>query len=275
MNLPLWKAILLAIVQGLTEFLPVSSKSHLMVAEKLLGVHVDSFIALAVLLHFGTLISLLIYYRRDWIEMLRGLFRTDEAGLQARRLLGMLVLGTIPVALVGVLAKDRLENLYQNLTVTGALWLVTAALLWYADRLSGKKGLEETRPVDAVWVGLAQAAAILPGISRSGSTIFGGLARGLADEWAPRFAFLLSGPAVLGATALKAKDLVHALHHGGMNAGPTPWATYVVACVVSAVVGYGAIALTIRAVRASQLKYFALWCVFMGLVAIVWGLRGG
>jgi undecaprenyl-diphosphatase len=119
---------------------------------------------------------------------------------------------------------------------------------------------------------VAQVLAILPGISRSGITIVGGLSRRFDEEWAPRFAFLLSAPAILGATAIKAKDLFHTLH--AANAGATPWATYVLACAVSAAVGYVAIALVIRAVRGSKLKYFAVWCVLMGIMAIVWGSRG-
>ena len=266
----LWQAVVLAVVQGLTEFLPVSSKSHLMVAEKLLGVHVDSFITLAVLLHFGTFLAVVIYYRRDWAGMFRGLVRKGEEGRQAWRLAGLLLVGTIPAAVAGMLLEKHLEPLYDKLLPAGVLWLVTAGFLWYADRLVGTRGREQTRWSDALWVGIGQCVALLPGISRSGSTIFAGLARGFDDQWAPRFAFLLSAPVVLGATLLKAKDLLDPAAAGGGS-----WVTYVVALVVSAAVGCGAIHVVVGAVRAAKLKYFAAWCAFMGLVAIVWGLVGG
>ncbi|NLO74504.1 MAG: undecaprenyl-diphosphate phosphatase [candidate division WS1 bacterium] len=269
MSMALWQALVLAVIQGLTEFLPVSSKSHLMVAEKLMGVNVDDFIALAVLLHFGTLLSLIIYYRRDWAEIIGGSFRSGERGRQPRRLLGMLALGTLPVAVVGLLIKDHVEFLYEDLIVAGALWLVTATGLWYADRLGGRKGPAEMRPVDALWVGVAQTLAILPGISRSGSTIFGGLARRFDEQWAPRFAFLLATPAILGATVLKSKDLIQALQQDMVA---TPWGMYALTCAVSAAVGYVAIALVIRAVRSAKLKYFAVWCAVMGITTLVWGL---
>lgn len=263
------QALILAVIQGLTEFLPVSSKSHLMVAERLLGVAVDENIAFAVLLHFGTLLALILYYRRDWAEILGGAFRSGAVGQPSRRLLWLLLVGSIPVAVAGVLLKDQVESLYENLTATGALWLVTAAGLWYADRLGGEKGPRETSAFDALWVGVAQACALLPGISRSGSTIIGGLARRLDERWAPRFAFLLSAPAILGATAVHAKGLFSDLQTS------TPWGLYLLACAVSAVVGYGAISVVLRAVRASKLKYFALWCLVMGVAALVWGLNGG
>ena len=180
MSMALWQALVLAVIQGLTEFLPVSSKSHLMVAEKLMGVNVDDFIALAVLLHFGTLLSLIIYYRRDWAEIIGGSFRSGERGRQPRRLLGMLALGTLPVAVVGLLIKDHVEFLYEDLIVAGALWLVTATGLWYADRLGGRKGPANSAS-GSTMVG-CQPLAILPGISRSGSTILGGLARRLTNN---------------------------------------------------------------------------------------------
>ncbi len=268
------QALVLAIIQGLTEFLPVSSKSHLMVAEKLLGVHVDSFITLAVLLHFGTFLAVVIYYRRDWAGLFRGLVRKGEEGRQAWRLAGLLLVGTIPAALAGLLLEKHLEPLYDKLLPAGLLWLVTATFLWYADRLSGARGRKQTRWSDALWVGIGQAVALLPGVSRSGSTIFAGLARGFDDQWAPRFAFLLSAPIVLGATVFHAKHLLDPAA-AGSGLGGVPPAMAAVACAVSAVVGCLAIRLVIGAVRAGKLKYFAAWCAIMGMVAIVWGLLGG
>ncbi len=268
------QALLLAVLQGLTEFLPVSSKSHLMVAEKLLGVDVDSFITLAVLLHAGTLLAVVIYYWRDWAGLFGGLLRKGESGQRARRLAGLLLVGTVPAAVVGAVLKDHLEPLYDQLLPAGILWLVTAGFLWYADRLVGTRDREQTRWSDALWVGIAQCLALLPGVSRSGSTIVAGLIRGLDDQWAPRFAFLLSAPIVLGATLAHAKDLLNPAAAGSGLGGVEPGVA-AVATVVSAVVGYVAIRLVVRAVRAAKLKYFAAWCALMGVVAIGWGLLGG
>jgi len=269
----IWEAIALAIVQGLTEFLPVSSKSHLMVFERLLRVQVDDYIALAVLLHVGTLLAVVIYYWRDWAALFGGLVRPGERGTKARRLFGLLVVGTIPAALVGFGLKERLEPFYENLPATGVLWLVTAVFLWYADRLAGSRGPAQTRWSDALWIGIGQACALLPGVSRSGATIFAGLARGLDDRWAPRFAFLLSAPAVLGATLFHIPDLLQPSATDGTHA--VALSVALAATAVSAGVGYLAIRLVIGAVRAAKLKYFAVWCALMGLVAIVWGLAGG
>lgn len=261
-----WQAVLLAILQGLTEFLPISSSGHLAIAEELMGINLDNEITFVVVVHFGTLLAVLAYYWSDWVEIFGPCFRRDEQGGRSRWLLWLLAIGTVPAALLGLLVEGWVEQAFDWMALIGVFWLITAALMWYADRLGGRKDAQQMRTVDAVWIGIAQALAIFPGISRSGATIFGGLARGLNQAESPKFAFLLSVPIILGGTVKKALDL---------KTNPLPsdqWLIYLVACLVAGVVGYFSIRLVIGAVRAAKLKYFAGWCLLVGVAAILWGL---
>ena len=196
-------------MQGLTEFLPVSSSGHLVVANAVLQgmghAKTPDVLEVNVALHLGTLLSVLVYYARDIAK----LFTTN------RHLIALLVLGTVPAAIVGVSLKKLVpestaDAILENPLVAGAMFPVTAAILWAASRWCsrGERDYRSITPRDALLIGLAQAAAILPGISRSGSTIAAGQATGLRRDAAATFAFLLAIPAIAGAGVLEALDIV-------------------------------------------------------------------
>ena len=281
------QALALAIIQGATEFLPVSSKTHLALASKLFGWG-DVPLDFVVTLHVGTLLAVVVYFRRDLWAICSSPFRLggpgvpDGGGVQAParqegaesprdhvRLLGLLALATIPAAAAGYKLEHRLEGLLNNTMLDGAGLLVTALLLVIASRLKGTRGLRQTGWRQALLVGCAQACALLPGVSRSGSTIAGSLACGMSREWAPRFSFLLSVPVILGGAAVKVKDLLH----GGASAKFDPL-TYGVSALLAAVVGYLAILLVIDSIKRGNLLYFAAYCGLVGVTAILAGALG-
>jgi undecaprenyl-diphosphatase len=253
-----FEALTLAVVQGLTEFLPVSSSGHLVLAQTLFGIQPAAAFLYDIVLHLGTALSALVFYRRDVAEVLRGLLppyrqAPPELG-EARRLLLLLVAATVPTAAIGFTFKDFFEGLFASpaavvaaLVATGA-FLIASALLPAAGRPLG----------DAPWwkaalVGVAQAIAIVPGISRSGSTIVAGLALGLRREDAVRFSFLLSLPAICGAALLE-------LRHVPSGQAGTPFTITAAGFAAAAVTGYLAILVVLRWTRAGKLWHFGLYC---------------
>ncbi|HCA48062.1 MAG TPA: undecaprenyl-diphosphate phosphatase [Armatimonadetes bacterium] len=267
------EAITLAIIQGLTEFLPVSSSGHLALGHWLLGAREELPLEFVVLVHLGTLAAVVCYYRCDLLEILRDVFRPSrdagegESCGWGRRLLILLVVATLP-AVVAVLFEEQVEALMNLPWAVGCALLVTGTALLISERLGRRlKSDRQTTAVDALLVGVAQAVAVVPGISRSGSTISAGLAVGFEREWAARFAFLMSVPAILGGTVFKLKDLIEQGAGGGLG-------LYAVCLVVSAVTGYLAIRLVIGAVQSRNLKWFAVYCYAMGLLAIAADLSG-
>lgn len=196
-------AIVLGLVQGLTEFLPVSSSGHLVMAQTFLGVPSPG-VFLEVALHLATLISVMVVYHRKLTELLVGFFRRDPESL---RYIGLLVLATLPVVVIGLLFKDAIEAAFDTPYVTGFLLLVTGLILFSTTLAKRERTREVPTKTHALIMGLAQCFAILPGISRSGSTIAAGLWTGLRGERAAEFSFLMSLPAVAGAAVLQASDL--------------------------------------------------------------------
>ncbi len=266
MSLDLWNVLILAAVQGLTEFLPVSSSGHLVLLEHWLGT-AEGNVMLAVVLHCGTLGSVLWVYRR---ELLR-LARLDREGL---RYLLALAVGTVPAAAVGLLLDDLVDRLFASPLATGAALLVTAAILWSTRsvRRAPDRAAAVWRPRSpglgrALLIGAAQAVAITPGISRSGTTIAASLWLGLERGEAARFSFLLSVPAIGGALLLGLLKEDWALPGG---AG-TPLAGLLVAFLF----GVLAVRWTARAVRRRRFWLFSLYCLGLGLATMLAVGRGG
>jgi len=245
MDIP--RALAAGAIQGLTEFLPISSSGHLAVFYHLSGGAEGADLPFSVLLHFGTLLAVLIVFRRDiyalisaFFLILRDLlkgkpdFKTPE-----RRLLAMLVIGTIPAAAAGVAVKLlKLDGFFANIYVVATLFAVTAAFMFLTDRLKDG-GAEETAPYKtALIAGALQAAAILPGLSRSGATIFGGRLGGFTKEFAVKFAFLLSIPAILGAAVIEGASVIKNDFSG---ADPAAWAAGFIAAFVCGMLSIGAI----------------------------------
>jgi len=281
--LPIYQAVVLAIIQGIAEFIPVSSSAHLIIVRRLLGwnelspAHELSF---DVALHFGTLLSVLFYFRRTWFQIVRAAFggkvvRFSEAGgsdvnltadeqKEERLLLWFLAAATIPGAIAGKLLEHSAEDYFREhiFLIAGAL-IVVALLMWLGEKIGSlQKPLTGISLVDSLIIGVAQAFALIPGVSRSGATITAGLFRGLKRDAAVRFSFLLSTPLIAGAALLKA----HEVHKEGLPAGMH--GPFLVGIIVSAIVGYGAIAWLVRYLQSNSLKVFVIYRIVLGVVVI-------
>lgn len=248
----LFRAFLLGVLQGATEFLPVSSSGHLVLVPWLLGWDSPS-LAFDAVVHWGTALAVVVYFWRDWVSLVK------EIRFFPKNLISLILLGTIPAALAGYFLEDFFEGMFGRPVAAAAFLLVTAALLTASERLGRReRDLHTLTWLDALLVGLAQALAILPGISRSGSTIAAGLARGLRREEAARFSFLLATPIILGAGLLKIVDLVKM---GGL-AAQVP--TLVVGFAAASLVGLGCIHFLMGYLQRRRLYPFAVYCAVVG-----------
>ncbi len=276
----IWQALILGLIQGATEFVPVSSSGHLTLVPWLLDWHFVPVLknAFDVLTHWGTLVAVVAVFWRDlWalllggLHTLHGLREGGVRGIAARagqdvqgRLAWLIVLGSIPAALLGVLLEDFFEMLFGTPRVVSLLLLVTAGLLAFSE-WRGRKGrdVESLRAIDALLIGLGQALAIAPGISRSGATIASGLLRGIKRDAAARFSFLLSTPVIVGAGLWQLKDLFES---GEWTAHLVPMA---VGFLASAVVGYMCIRFLLSYLRRKGLYPFAIYCALAGTACFV------
>jgi undecaprenyl-diphosphatase len=266
--MPLAHVVILAIVQGLTEFLPVSSTAHLYLTSWLLGWKAES-LDFDISLHIGTLLAVVIYFLPDWIQIIGQGFGmhigTDEDLKLNRMILWLLVIGTIPAAIAGALLDKYAETNWRNPMLMGAMLVAVGILMWLADRGSRHlRHLAGLNIADALSVGIAQAFAVIPGVSRSGSTISAGLARGLTREAAARFSFLLSTPIIAGAAA---KDLYDTYKESGIYGFTTH--TFLIGIGVSAVTGWIVIAWFLHYLRRSSLMPFVLYRIIFGIIVLV------
>lgn len=269
------QAIVLGIVQGLTEFLPISSSGHLIVVPAILGWR-DPFIdslAFGVILHLGTLIALVIYFRADWRRLLAAaldLVRSRSvAGDPDRRMVALLAITVIPAGVVGFALNDFFEREVRSVGLVALMFVVGAAALWLAERWGRQqRSIESLTPGAALGIGLAQAFALMPGISRSGISIAGGLFAGLSREAAARFSFLMSGPIIAGAVIFEARKLA------SPAAGLSDHPDLLIAGVISAFVsGLAAIHLLLRYVRRRSLHVFVAYRVLAAAAIAIWWLR--
>jgi len=271
-------AILLGIVQGIAEFLPISSSGHLAVLQNLFGVNdvTQSHLLFDVMLHLGTLISVIIAYRRDILEILRSLagLITGKGGRSLtaepygppRRFVLMIIVATLPLLLVFPV-KDAIESLSGNTIYIGIILILTGVMLFAADRIKpGRKNEKNMTYLDALLIGFGQAVATVPGLSRSGTTISVGMARGLDREYAVKFSFIMSLPAILGANILTIGKAVKA----GIDASVLP--AYIAGVIVAAVVGLFAIKLIRLLAKKGKFGRFAYYCFAAGLAAIILAL---
>ena len=266
------QGIIIGIVQGLTEFLPVSSSAHLVFVQKLLGV--ESSIAFDVFLHLGTLIAVLWFFRYDIYKMLVSWWSSIQDILQGRfkqgfyddpykRLAWYVILATVPVGIVGVLFEDSVDALFAGALYVPAFFLfVTGTILYLSQRMtSGEINYNTITKKEALFMGLGQACAILPGLSRSGTTIAAGLTIGLNKEFAAKFSFILSIPAILGAFVLQLKDIGSA-----MDANLLP---VLLGFIASIIAGYLAIKWMLDLIQNKSLDIFAYYCWLMGLIVFM------
>jgi undecaprenyl-diphosphatase len=249
----LLEMLVLAVVQGIAEFLPISSSGHLVILGRWLRVDSDSS-TVEIILHAGTLASILVVYWGRIGELLRS----------DRRLLPLLVVGTLPAALLGVWIKTRAEWLLNRPLLAGVMLIVTGLMLWLLRWLpEGQRGYRQIAWPAALLIGCFQAFALLPGVSRSGSTIVGARLCGLQREDAVTFSFLLAIPAILGATCLALLDLVRD------GADSQQWGVLLIGAAVAFLVGVAALRWLIHWARTGRLSWFAWWCIPFGILVIV------
>ncbi|MCR5826075.1 MAG: undecaprenyl-diphosphate phosphatase [Oscillospiraceae bacterium] len=267
-------SILLGIIQGVTEFLPVSSSGHLAIAEHLLGMEGASEIPefFDVLLHLGTLVAVFVAYWGEICDIVREFFRgcgdllhhtTPDRIPPARRMILLIIVGTLPLFLV-LPIKDKVEALSDNMWFVGGALLFTGFMLFFCDRVkAGRKTEKSATLLDALIVGIGQAVATCPGVSRSGMTITTGCFRGFERSFAVRFSFLMSIPAILGANLLAVKDAVEA----GIDVQEVP--VYLAGVAVSAVVGYACIRLLRFIASKGRFGVFAYYCWVVGALVLI------
>jgi len=252
------ESVLLGILQGLTEFLPVSSSGHLVLAQELLTGFKGAPAAFDVLLHGGTLAAVLIYFRDDVLQLMRGMLTPGDGGW---RLPVLLIIGSVPAGIVGVFFSDMIEPLFSAPRVAAIGLLITSGVLVVAWRLRGRgyRSLAGLTIFSAILIGSAQALAIMPGISRSGTTIAVGMFIGLKGRDAARFSFLLSIPAIAGALILES---------GSLAATGLPL-SYLAGAMAAALVGWASIAFLMKLLDRENLLPFALYCLALGSLSLV------
>lgn len=282
----LLEAIFLGFIQGVAEFLPISSSGHLAIFEKIFGID-EAGIAFDVFLHIGTLAAILLVYWRDVARLFMegvGIVvdscvnvysfikskRTKEMPVYRRvirsayRKFAMLVIvSTIPTGIIGMLGRELVDKSSDTLIVPGICLLITSVLLFMSDQIpDGKKTPKRTTYVNAVFMGVCQGIATLPGLSRSGTTITVGLLCGLRRDFAVKYSFIMSIPAIIGAAIVEIPDMKN-------DIASTSAVYYIVGIIVSAVVGFVCIKTMLVIVRNKKFKYFAYYCAIVGVIAVI------
>ncbi len=271
------QALVLGIVQGLGEFLPISSSGHLAVIQYFFGIEGESVLLFAVMLHLGTLISVFIIYWHDIVKLVKELIAVIKdiftgKGLRinhnpVRRLGFMIIVATIPTALIGLFLNDVFAGLYLSLMAVGIGFLVTGTILFIAEKMGkNEKKVWGMKFRHAVFIGIMQGIAICPGVSRSGSTLFGGLMSGLDRNFALRFAFLISIPSILGSVILEFPPAISA----GLPEGI--WGPVIVGTVVSAISGFIAIKAMLKIVAGKRLTVFSWYTWVLGAAVLSYAI---
>ena len=263
----IWDAIILGIVEGLTEFLPVSSTGHLTIASKLLGQQIDdpAITAFTAVIQFGAIAAVVLFMwkeiRKYAVAWFRGLRHPEYRGEFDHRMGWFVIVGSLPICIVGFLARDIISGPLRSMWWVAVSLIVWSFFMVAAERLGSKsRPLEKLTLVDAIVMGLVQCLALIPGVSRSGATLVGGLFRGLDRVAATRMAFLLGIPALVGAAVF---ELPHAL---GGEVGLAP---VLVGTLVSFIVGYASVAWLIRFVAKHSTEIFALYRILLGIVILI------
>jgi len=274
--LTLLQAILAGVIQGITEFLPVSSSGHLVIFHALFGEGEESNLVFTIFLHLATLLSVFIMFRKDIWTLIREFFSAIADCLKGkpnfktpeRRFLVMVIIGSIPVAVIGaLLVATGFDDILENIFVVAVMLLFTAGLMYLVDKLNKGRFTEKDAPIRSAWiVGVSQAIAILPGLSRSGTTIFGGLVAGLSKEFAVRFSFILSIPTILGASLIMIVRVIRT--PDSIVIEPLYW---FVGFVVALVCGIFAIKFIKVLISSSKFYIFSIYCVLASLLAFLIG----
>lgn len=270
--LDILSAIILGAVQGLSEFLPISSSGHLALIPHLLGV--ETGLAFDTVLHIGTLLAIITFFYQDIINLIKGfilslidltdgfdVFKRELKLVPEKRFAWLIIVGSIPTAIIGLLIKDAVETIFRGTLFIGIFLIVTGIILYYSERHSSGKITENDMSfTQSLLIGIAQGFAVLPGISRSGATIASGLCLGLEREYAARYSFLLSTPAVIGAGLIQIKDITTIdISFTVMLAG----------FISSVIFGYLAIKLLMKMIKGWSLDIFAYYCWIVGILTLI------
>ena len=267
------QAILLGIIQGITEWLPVSSSGHLVIAQEFMGI--ESPLFFDAMVHLGTLVVVVYVFRKEVIDVIKAffeIFKDLRSGVplkesmkeEQHHMAVLIIIGTIPTAVIGLVFRDPLESLYSNLLVVGIALLGTGCYLYFTQfvkPLNGK-GIKEMTAKEALIIGTMQGVAIIPGVSRSGSTISTGIFVGLNKEVATRYSFLLFIPAILGAAILQTHAVIS-------NGEEIDWIPTLIGTVTAMLVGYMAIQLLLKIIQKSKLHLFSYYCWVVGGLVII------
>lgn len=261
---PFLSALFLGLLQGLTEFLPVSSSGHLVLAQSLMPGFSQPGVLFDVTLHLGTLVAVCLYFWSDLRAMLLSLFSSNHAeAADTRRLLGLLIVGSIPTAVLGLVFRRQFEAMFNDLHGNGIWFIITGVLLFFTDRVAVRgRTLSAMTLIDAVIIGIAQGLSIIPALSRSGSTIAAGVFLGLDRQLLVRYSFLLSIPAVAGAFVLEFAS------HWSTAAEGFDLLTYGVGTLAAGIVGYWSIAVLLQMTRSRRLSVFGYYCVAIGVLSL-------
>lgn len=261
------EAFVLGLIQGLTEFLPVSSSGHLFIAKELFGIETEN-MAFEVIVHTATVLSTIIVFRKPIWDLLKGLFKFQYNA--QTKYICMILVSMVPVFIVGVFFKDQVESIFSSgLLIVGLALVVTAMLLFISDRISRRR-IAPDKPVgfrDAIIIGVAQAIAVIPGLSRSGATISTGLLCGVKKEEVAQFSFLMVLVPVLGEAFLELVGGDFSSASSGIGALPM-----IVGFLSAFVAGLFACKVMIALVKKASLKWFSLYCAIVGLACIIWNI---
>ena len=270
--LDILSAIILGAVQGISEFLPISSSGHLVLVPALLGI--ETGLAFDTILHIVTLVAIFTFFWKDIINLIKGfilsiidltegvdIFKRELHRVPEKRFAWLIIVGTIPTGIMGILLKDAIETIFRGTLFVGIFLLVTAAVLYYSERhSSGQITQKDMSFKQALIVGICQGLAVFPGISRSGSTIASGLCLGLNREYAARYSFLLSIPAVIGAGLIQIKDIAT------LDASVS---VLLAGFISSVIFGYLSIKLLMKMIKGWSLDIFAYYCTIIGIITII------
>ncbi|HEX8226857.1 MAG TPA: undecaprenyl-diphosphate phosphatase [Candidatus Saccharimonadales bacterium] len=266
----LWQALLLGFIEGITEFLPISSTGHLTIAEKLMGYSIDDpdITAFTAIIQVGAVLATLLYFRKDIIGIvsafLRGVFRTEHRNERGYRYGWAIILGSLPIAIVGLTFKDEIETVLRSLWFVGSALLLWSAVMWYADH----KGTQDRTEASVTWkdtliIGITQCLALIPGVSRSGATMSAGLLRGLDRVTVTKLSFFLSIPALVAAGALQSVTEFNNISNG------VGWPATIIAAATSFVVAYVAVAWLLKYIAGHSYSLFIAYRVVLGCVVLL------
>lgn len=262
-----WQAILLGAVQGLGEFLPISSSGHIMFFEQLLNMQIDpnAMMLITVLLHVGTLLVIVIVFWKDWIDILKNLFHSKT--------LLLLIIASLPALIVKLLLGKLFDKLNAG-GMLGIFFLVTAIMMWLVQRMSGGRHISRSREIgikNAVVMGCFQALGMMTGISRSGSTTLGGILTGLSRKNAIKFCFMMSAPAVLGSLLVEGKDAYEAGAFGAVGTMALP---VLLGIIVAFVLGMLSVRFMLRQIERISYNVFALYMGVIGILTMILQIVG-